>query len=90
MKQALKNNQTLMMQLSMAANAGAGFGGTSGMSADEIVNALEFERGDCVEAVGQTGFVCDYRVISSINGKKQEGQWMKARFYNAGGWQIEQ
>jgi pyridoxal biosynthesis lyase PdxS len=85
MKQAIKNNQMVMSQLQMFAQMGG-----ASMSAAQMLDASEVEKSGCTAAQGQPGFICDFRLNTTVNGQRQPGQWGKARFFNAGGWQMEQ
>lgn len=90
MKQAIQNNTKMMTQINMMLRAGSGFGGNTSQTAEELMKNADVEKGSCAPANGSPGFICDFRMNMQRNGQKQSGQWGKARFYNAGGWQIEQ
>lgn len=85
MKQAIRNNQMVMAQMQMLAQ----MGGVS-LSASQMLDASDVEKGQCATAQNQPGFVCDFRVNATVDGQRQMGQWSKARFFNADGWQMEQ
>ncbi|HEV7276535.1 MAG TPA: hypothetical protein VGN80_09635 [Devosiaceae bacterium] len=79
-KEAIRNNAAVMMQMRALAQM------SGGGDADELINAASVEKGQCTQAQGQPGFVCDFR----LNAGGQTGPWGKARFFNANGWQLEQ
>ncbi|WP_297109161.1 hypothetical protein [uncultured Devosia sp.] len=85
MKQAIRNNQMVMAQMQMLAQTGG-----ASVTASQMLDASEVEKGSCMEAQNQPGFVCDFRVNATVGGQRQTGQWSKARFFNADGWQMEQ
>ncbi|WP_417308032.1 hypothetical protein [Devosia sp.] len=83
-KQALRSNNDLYLQMLAAAEL-------AGVPAnfDQILADSSVEKGGCSQAQGEPGFICDYRLNAVIGGQKQHGQWDKARFFNADGWQMD-
>ena len=66
--------------------------GTQGQSVDEMKARLAVEKGDCVEASGEPGWICDVRVGQTVNGQKQfPTPWGKGRFFKVNGnWAFEE
>lgn len=89
MKQATLNNPSIKANLTMLLNAQSGLTGQAEQSASAFISEAQFERGACAAASNEPGFVCDYRINMTINGETRRGEWTKARFFQADGWQID-
>ncbi len=63
----------------------------AGSYEDFITNSAVIEKGDCVEASSEPGWLCDLRVGMRIGDRTQFGQWAKVRFFKVNGsWNMEE
>jgi hypothetical protein len=64
--------------------------GPNAPKGDALNDAIEVEKGSCAEAAGQPGYVCDFKISMTANGRTNQGRWAKGRFFESNGaWQFE-
>jgi hypothetical protein len=56
-----------------------------------ILKDMVLEKSDCVEANGLPGFICDFRIQTTFQDKKEWGKPAKGRFFKTGDdWNYEE
>jgi hypothetical protein len=88
--QAIRGNAQVVQSVQASLDLEARMNGKTPRTIEQAFDEMVVEKGQCVAASGAAGHVCDFRVKRTTDGQTTEGEWAKARFFEASGsWNLE-